>query len=258
MAASVRCGVLAYLRVPRIMLGRMLLTRIEALTVIVILALVALFIGLRLYSVLGERTGHEQQPILKPADPEARVEPRVGPVRRPRRRPPTPATWPICRPPGPAFAHCLPPIRPSTSRASSKAPRPLTGSCSRPIGRATRPDSPARRRSRLRDLHWRHRAAGEGRAHPRQPAGQHRPGADCRSRRQSAGSRSSPSGSRPISRPSPATATARSSPARSATRSRPATFGPSAATCLARSQLAPDRDRRGRVRFFAERSRSLH
>jgi predicted lipid-binding transport protein (Tim44 family) len=46
------------------------------LTAIVILALVALFIGLRLYSVLGERTGHEQQPILKPADP-ARVEPRV-------------------------------------------------------------------------------------------------------------------------------------------------------------------------------------
>jgi predicted lipid-binding transport protein (Tim44 family) len=42
------------------------------LTVIVILALVALFIGLRLYSVLGERTGHEQQPILKPAE-DARV-----------------------------------------------------------------------------------------------------------------------------------------------------------------------------------------
>jgi predicted lipid-binding transport protein (Tim44 family) len=49
------------------------------LTVIVILALVALFIGLRLYSVLGERTGHEQQPILKPADPDARVEPRTTP-----------------------------------------------------------------------------------------------------------------------------------------------------------------------------------
>jgi predicted lipid-binding transport protein (Tim44 family) len=48
------------------------------LTVIVILALVALFIGLRLYSVLGERTGHEQQqPIFKPADPDARVEPRA-------------------------------------------------------------------------------------------------------------------------------------------------------------------------------------
>ena len=48
------------------------------MAVIVILALVALFIGLRLYSVLGERTGHEQQPILKPADPDARVEPRAN------------------------------------------------------------------------------------------------------------------------------------------------------------------------------------
>ena len=46
------------------------------MAVIVILALVALFIGLRLYSVLGERTGHEQQPILKPADSDPRVEPR--------------------------------------------------------------------------------------------------------------------------------------------------------------------------------------
>ena len=48
------------------------------MTAIVILALVALFIGLRLYNVLGERTGHVQ-PILKPADPEARVEPRAAP-----------------------------------------------------------------------------------------------------------------------------------------------------------------------------------
>jgi predicted lipid-binding transport protein (Tim44 family) len=48
------------------------------LTVIVILALVALFVGLRLYSVLGERTGHEQQPILKPADPDARTAPPVA------------------------------------------------------------------------------------------------------------------------------------------------------------------------------------
>lgn len=48
------------------------------MTAIIILALVALFIGLRLYSVLGERTGHEQ-PILKPADSEAeaRLEPRA-------------------------------------------------------------------------------------------------------------------------------------------------------------------------------------
>ena len=51
------------------------------MTVIIILALVALFIGLRLYSVLGERTGHEQQqPILKPADPEARVATRPEPA----------------------------------------------------------------------------------------------------------------------------------------------------------------------------------
>jgi predicted lipid-binding transport protein (Tim44 family) len=42
------------------------------LTAIVILALVALFIGLRLYSVLGERTGHEQ-PIAKPADTDPRI-----------------------------------------------------------------------------------------------------------------------------------------------------------------------------------------
>ena len=49
------------------------------MTAIIILALVALFIGLRLYSVLGERTGHEQ-PILKPADPDAdaRMGPRVA------------------------------------------------------------------------------------------------------------------------------------------------------------------------------------
>ena len=48
------------------------------MTVIIILALVALFIGLRLYSVLGERTGHEQQPILKPADPDTMLEPRLS------------------------------------------------------------------------------------------------------------------------------------------------------------------------------------
>ena len=42
---------------------------------IIILACVALFIGLRLYAVLGRRTGHEQQPIAKPAE-----EPRRAPV----------------------------------------------------------------------------------------------------------------------------------------------------------------------------------
>jgi predicted lipid-binding transport protein (Tim44 family) len=54
---------------------------------IVLLALVALFVGLRLYSVLGRRTGHEQQPILKPADtaPAAEAAPPVAgiPVERP-------------------------------------------------------------------------------------------------------------------------------------------------------------------------------
>lgn len=46
------------------------------MTVIVILALIAVFVGLRLYSVLGERTGHEQQqPIPKSAEPEKRVAP---------------------------------------------------------------------------------------------------------------------------------------------------------------------------------------
>lgn len=57
------------------------------MTVIVILALVAIFIGLRLYSVLGERTGHEQQPILKPAESDARAAP---PVAQPVVSQPTP------------------------------------------------------------------------------------------------------------------------------------------------------------------------
>ncbi|HET7317009.1 MAG TPA: Tim44/TimA family putative adaptor protein [Sphingomicrobium sp.] len=60
------------------------------MTVIIILALVALFIGLRLYSVLGERTGHEQQPILKPADSDARVPPHTAP--------PSPAPQPAADP----------------------------------------------------------------------------------------------------------------------------------------------------------------
>ncbi|MEO8619179.1 MAG: Tim44/TimA family putative adaptor protein [Sphingomicrobium sp.] len=44
------------------------------MTAIVILALIAAFVGMRLYSVLGERTGHEQQPILRPAEAESRVD----------------------------------------------------------------------------------------------------------------------------------------------------------------------------------------
>src|SRR3954465_11914647 len=82
-AAFVRCTVLEYLRRAHYVVALRHIG-LEALTVIVILALVALFIGLRLYSVLGERTGHEQQPILKPADPDARVEPRVNPPAAPQ------------------------------------------------------------------------------------------------------------------------------------------------------------------------------
>jgi predicted lipid-binding transport protein (Tim44 family) len=41
---------------------------------IVLLAMVALFVGLRLYSVLGRRTGHEQQPILRPAETPVQAE----------------------------------------------------------------------------------------------------------------------------------------------------------------------------------------
>ena len=46
------------------------------MTALVILALVALFVGLRLFSVLGERTGHEQK-FVEAAEPEAKpVEPK--------------------------------------------------------------------------------------------------------------------------------------------------------------------------------------
>lgn len=46
----------------------------------VLLAMVGLFVGLRLYSVLGRRTGHEQQPIVRPADGPARAEPAAADV----------------------------------------------------------------------------------------------------------------------------------------------------------------------------------
>ncbi|HZF43390.1 MAG TPA: Tim44/TimA family putative adaptor protein [Sphingomonadaceae bacterium] len=36
---------------------------------IIIMAMIAIFVGLRLYQVLGERTGHEQQPIATVAEP---------------------------------------------------------------------------------------------------------------------------------------------------------------------------------------------
>ncbi|MCJ8190138.1 Tim44/TimA family putative adaptor protein [Sphingomicrobium aestuariivivum] len=50
------------------------------MTALVILALVALFIGLRLFSVLGERTGHEQTPLVKAPEAEPRVEEKAKPA----------------------------------------------------------------------------------------------------------------------------------------------------------------------------------
>jgi predicted lipid-binding transport protein (Tim44 family) len=47
---------------------------------IVLLAMVALFVGLRLYSVLGRRTGHEQQPILRPAETAGKPEAAAAPA----------------------------------------------------------------------------------------------------------------------------------------------------------------------------------
>jgi predicted lipid-binding transport protein (Tim44 family) len=47
----------------------------------VLLAMVAIFAGLRLYAVLGRRTGHEQQPVTRPeAVPGAEPAPIVDPV----------------------------------------------------------------------------------------------------------------------------------------------------------------------------------
>ena len=39
---------------------------------IILLALVAAFLGLRLYSVLGKRTGHEQEHMPRKIEPRAR------------------------------------------------------------------------------------------------------------------------------------------------------------------------------------------
>jgi len=43
---------------------------------IVLLAMIALFVGLRLYAVLGQRTGHEQQPVIRP-EPAPEAKPRA-------------------------------------------------------------------------------------------------------------------------------------------------------------------------------------
>lgn len=53
---------------------------------IVLLAMVAAFLGLRLYSVLGKRTGHEQEPVARPAVDErqpATIRTTAGQVEKP-------------------------------------------------------------------------------------------------------------------------------------------------------------------------------
>lgn len=48
---------------------------------IVLLAMIAVFVGLRLYAVLGTRTGHEQQPVTRPeASPEAKPAPAIADI----------------------------------------------------------------------------------------------------------------------------------------------------------------------------------
>ncbi len=56
---------------------------------VVLLAMVALFLALRLYSVLGKRTGHEQQPLARSADD------RPLPVTLPRAPEPAQAAAPV-------------------------------------------------------------------------------------------------------------------------------------------------------------------
>lgn len=45
---------------------------------IVLLAMIALFVGLRLYAVLGTRTGHEQQPVIQPEPAADKPRPKLA------------------------------------------------------------------------------------------------------------------------------------------------------------------------------------
>lgn len=47
---------------------------------VVVLALISIFLALRLYSVLGKRTGHEQHPLPRPAEERLGKAPVAGPV----------------------------------------------------------------------------------------------------------------------------------------------------------------------------------
>lgn len=54
---------------------------------IILLAMVAAFLGLRLYSVLGKRTGHEQEPIVREPVEERKVPKMQNPIDNAERKP---------------------------------------------------------------------------------------------------------------------------------------------------------------------------
>jgi hypothetical protein len=85
---------------------------------IVILAMVAAFLGLRLYSVLGRRAEHNEEPIQGPLHrPDALQPGRTTPARPDERAAARPSR---------ASAPSLPPTAASTSRPSSRARAELT------------------------------------------------------------------------------------------------------------------------------------
>ena len=131
---------------------------------IILIGLVAVFLILRLRSVLGKRTGNERPPARDPFTPPAppTATPRVGdrgdapanqgndnvvplptanaPAPRPRSRPAARAASapPSCRPPRPASRPFAPPIPASSPSASPPARAPPSPPSSRPSPRATR------------------------------------------------------------------------------------------------------------------------
>ncbi len=90
---------------------------------IVLLAMVALFVGLRLYAVLGRRTGHEQQPVTRPETVPGSEQPAPVADAVPDRRDSSGFNYETTPPP--ASARSPRPTRRSTSPASWKARRAL-------------------------------------------------------------------------------------------------------------------------------------
>ena len=92
---------------------------------IVLLAMIAAFLGMRLYSVLGKRTGHEQEPVLPRRDDRAAPAPiRLDDGDAPALTAPATDTAGLVPLPKRAFASCSRPIAISTPAVSCKAPKP--------------------------------------------------------------------------------------------------------------------------------------